>query len=38
MIFKSKYTDRKFFNKNNRDFYDEGYYEGLTYRRELNKN
>ena len=25
MIFKSKYVDKKFFNKSNRDFFDAGY-------------
>lgn len=29
MIFKSRYNDRKFFNNNNRDFYDAGYADAL---------
>jgi hypothetical protein len=37
MFFKSKYMDRRFFSKNSRDFFDEGYYYGLTYRKEIDK-
>ena len=38
MIFKSKYINRKFFSMNSRDFFDEGYYQGMIYGIEIERN